>query len=192
MKRNLVGGLAVTGALLLWTSVASFAQGPTAESLAGAASDKVAKCLSEYGKALDAIKTTVTPDNAEATAKAKDVIADAKDKATDIAENATGRIADVLEEYLEQTDEDDTPPSLTDFGTAVDAIATKACDRLTALATATETEVAGILANTTVENENEDEMENETESGHHNDANKAAETEHHNDANKAAEVEIEK
>ncbi len=159
MKRNLFGGLAVAGALTLWTSVAGFANAlDAATAFASTETAKVDTCKTETFTKLDLIS------NAEATQEAKDAIAEAKDEVADIAKDASLDIASALAEFkddlAEATDEDETPPSLVAFESLVTGIREQACDKMDAVYKATQAEVKEILADIkdqpAAENEQED------------------------------------
>lgn len=169
MKRNLLGALAVTSALTLWTSVAAFASPlDQAKAFAGTETTNVTRCETGTLAKLDGIATASS--NAEATQEAKDTIAEAKDQVKDLALDARLDIASALADFKDATaeaDEDEPGPSLDAFNSLISGIRKQACSEMDNVYTATQAEVKGILADAeTIAAENDDHMTAAAEDEH--------------------------
>ena len=141
MKRQILTGLAVAGALTLWVGSSAFASEDPAEAVlqqaetyAATASTNVTNCAETKIAALEA--TTPTPANVDPEAWGS-AVETATEKVAGLAEKAQSSIDAALEtfnETVETADENGTTlPTAGDFQTEVNAIATKACADINAV-----------------------------------------------------------
>jgi len=153
LKRNLFGGLAVAGALTLWTSVAGFAQlsGPGAAD-AQTALDKVtgyAGCATGALRELSQLGTT-TVQGDEAKGDLAELIADTTANIKEISADATSDITETLADYQaelkEAAGENEPSPSPDAFTKEVNDIATDTCANITRLMADVNAEVAELTA----------------------------------------------
>jgi len=142
MKRQILSGLAVAGALTLWVGSSAFASEDPAETVlqqaeayAATASTNVTNCAETKIAALEA--TTPTPANVDPEAWGN-AVETATEKVAGLAETAQSSIDAALEtfnETVETADENGTTlPTAADFQTEVNAIATAACSEINAVA----------------------------------------------------------
>ncbi len=149
MKRQILTGLAVAGALTLWVGSSAFASEDPAETLlqraeaiATTASDTVSTCAEAQITKLEA---TAKPANVDADAweQAVETANETVLSKAEVAQEAIQAKLDTFAEAVEAADEDNatlpTEADLTQLQTDVTAIATAACTDINSVAIVTPT-----------------------------------------------------
>lgn len=141
MKRQIIAGLAVAGALTLWVGASAFASDDPAETLlqqAGAAADAASAQVSACAEAKLATFEN-TQANADSDA-AEQAVETASETVSNIAETAQQKIDAELESFSDRVDNADedgaTLPTAADLATftmTVNGFATDACNAINAV-----------------------------------------------------------
>ena len=167
MKRKIFAGLAVAGAVALWTGVGSLAHDETpsapetaAIQAAAAATTQVNGCETTQTAAAEALAGQATGKDPEAV---QELVDETVGQVQDIASNARDAIDSALSDFVEQIDEStdsgDQGATLTidQFTTLVNGIATKACADMQVAVAAGNAQIASLekAAPPDTENDNE-------------------------------------
>jgi len=185
MMKRIVLGVAMAGALTLWTSIGSLAHVETAPVNEPQTTVSVADATSAAADATSAVNTCEAAQVAAAQALEGQAVAAGKDAeaAKELAQETAGTVQEIAASAREEissaladltesvdTDEEDaaevSAPTLDQFKAQVDGIATAACEAMAKAVADAQAEIAGLEAvQTQPENDNGQVADNENDQG---------------------------
>ena len=167
-RSKMFAGLAVAGALTLWTGIGGLAHDETPSALetqaagfAAAATGAVNTCETAQIAAAKALEAQAVAAGKDPEA-ANELAAETVGQVQDIASNARDAIDSALSDFVEQIDESadagdqGATPIVDTFKTLVDGIATKACTDMTQAVANGVTQIAGLENAQAPENDTRD------------------------------------